>query len=137
LTASRDGLRVLGRFDAEVAFQLIQLHQRTVPHHAAVPIDVDADRLDLHVGRDPGELREELLALPGIGPWTADYVAMRVLGATDVLLTDDLALRNGAQALGLPATPAALTARLAPLRPWRSYAGMHLWRAQPTNGRQP
>jgi AraC family transcriptional regulator of adaptative response / DNA-3-methyladenine glycosylase II len=90
-----------------------------------------AGDLEVHVGRDPDELRAELLELPGIGPWTADYVLMRVLGVPDVLLTGDLALRNGAAALGLPADPKHLERRLEPLRPWRSYAGMHLWRASP------
>lgn len=85
--------------------------------------------LALHVGRDHDELRDDLLALPGVGPWTADYLLMRVLGAPDVLLTGDAALRNGAKALGLPTTPATITQRLEPLRPWRSYAVMHLWRA--------
>ncbi|MGH3785929.1 MAG: AlkA N-terminal domain-containing protein [Pseudonocardiaceae bacterium] len=83
-------------------------------------------------GRDPEELRAELEALPGIGPWTAGYVTMRVLGATDVLLDTDLALRRGSVALGLPADPAGLHRRARRWRPWRSYAGMHLWRAATT-----
>ncbi|WP_028850004.1 DNA-3-methyladenine glycosylase 2 [Thermocrispum municipale] len=87
--------------------------------------------LDVHVGRAPDELRADLLALPGIGSWTADYVLMRVLAAPDVLLTGDVALRQGAATLGLPTAPADLTRRLDTVRPWRSYAGMHLWRAAP------
>ncbi|TCP56272.1 DNA-3-methyladenine glycosylase II [Tamaricihabitans halophyticus] len=82
-----------------------------------------------HFGREPAELRAELLALPGIGPWTADYVLMRVLGAPDVLLSTDLMVRRGAGLLGLPDTQGGLDARGEPWRPWRSYAGMHLWRA--------
>lgn len=85
--------------------------------------------LELHVGRDAAELRSELLDLPGVGPWTADYVLMRVLGAPDVLLTGDLGLRQGAAGLALPTDPDALRRRLETMRPWRSYAGMHLWRA--------
>ncbi|AHH94276.1 DNA-3-methyladenine glycosylase 2 [Kutzneria albida] len=85
--------------------------------------------LTVDVGRDPEELRAELEALPGVGPWTAGYVVMRVLGMTDVLLTGDLALRKGAAALGLPSDVDGLTERAAAWRPWRSYAGMHLWRA--------
>lgn len=76
-----------------------------------------------------GELQAELLAVPGIGPWTAGYVAMRVTRAPDVLLTGDLALRNGAEQLGLPATARELAAIGARWAPWRSYASMHLWRA--------
>ncbi|WP_416173066.1 DNA-3-methyladenine glycosylase 2 family protein [Cryobacterium sp. 5B3] len=74
-------------------------------------------------------LTTKLTALPGIGPWTAGYVAMRVLGSPDILLTSDLALRQGAARLGLPADPRALAAHGARWAPWRSYAGMHLWRA--------
>jgi AraC family transcriptional regulator, regulatory protein of adaptative response / DNA-3-methyladenine glycosylase II len=85
--------------------------------------------LDIHVGASPDELSAELQAFPGVGPWTAGYVLMRVLGAPDVLLTTDVALRKGAAALGLPTDPAALTERGNAWRPWRSYAGMHLWRA--------
>ncbi|GHF46100.1 AraC family transcriptional regulator of adaptative response / DNA-3-methyladenine glycosylase II [Amycolatopsis bartoniae] len=81
--------------------------------------------LDLHVGRDPDELRKELLALPGVGPWTADYVLMRVLGAPDLLLADDLVVRKGAAALGIT----DLTDHAQAWRPWRSYAGMYLWRS--------
>lgn len=85
--------------------------------------------LDVHVGRDPGDLRQELLATPGIGPWTADYVLMRALGDPDVLLVGDLALRKGAATLGMTGGPTELADHAERWRPWRSYAGIHLWRA--------
>jgi AraC family transcriptional regulator, regulatory protein of adaptative response / DNA-3-methyladenine glycosylase II len=85
--------------------------------------------LDVHVGADPYELSESLQAFAGVGPWTAGYIQMRVLGATDVLLTTDVAVRNGATALGLPSDVDGLAQRGRAWRPWRSYAGMHLWRA--------
>lgn len=85
--------------------------------------------LDVHVGADPYELSEALQAFAGVGPWTAGYIQMRVLGATDVLLTTDVALRNGARELGLPSDVDGLAERGRAWRPWRSYAGMHLWRA--------
>ncbi|MBO0985546.1 DNA-3-methyladenine glycosylase 2 family protein [Rathayibacter sp. SD072] len=85
--------------------------------------------LRLDAGWSREELSEHLLAVPGIGPWTAGYVAMRVTGDPDVLLTGDLALRNGAAAAGLPADPRALAEAGRRWAPWRSYAGMHLWRA--------
>jgi AraC family transcriptional regulator of adaptative response / DNA-3-methyladenine glycosylase II len=85
--------------------------------------------LAIGVGESRDELEARLLALPGIGPWTAGYVAMRVLGSPDVLLTGDLALRQGAARLGLPADPRGLAERGAAWAPWRSYAGMHLWAA--------
>lgn len=80
-------------------------------------------------GRDPAELTAELVARPGIGPWTAQYIAMRVLGEQDELLTGDLALRTGASRLGLPDTPRELASHGARWAPYRSYAGQHLWRA--------
>ncbi len=80
--------------------------------------------LAVHPGRDADELRAEMLAVPGIGPWTADYVAMRVLGHPDVLLTSDLVLRQGAALLGVT----DLVEAGAGWSPWRSYAGMHLWK---------
>ena len=85
--------------------------------------------LALSAGQTRAELEGSLIALPGIGPWTAGYVAMRVLGSPDILLTSDLALRQGAGRLGLAAEPRSLAARGASWAPWRSYAGMHLWRA--------
>jgi AraC family transcriptional regulator of adaptative response / DNA-3-methyladenine glycosylase II len=88
-----------------------------------------AGDLDVHVGSDPDELSVALQQFSGVGPWTAGYVLMRVLGSPDVLLSTDVALRKGAAALGLPTDADALTARGNAWRPWRSYAGMHLWRA--------
>ena len=87
--------------------------------------------LRLDVETPAVELRERLLALPGIGPWTADYLAMRVLGNPDILLTSDLVVRQSASALGLPADERGLAARGEPWAPWRSYATVHLWRARP------
>lgn len=79
-------------------------------------------KLVLHAGRPADELRRDLLALDGVGPWTADYVTMRLLAHPDVLLGTDLIVRRGADALGIDLTD---TARWAP---WRSYLSMHLWR---------
>ncbi|WP_374007145.1 AlkA N-terminal domain-containing protein [Leifsonia sp. LS-T14] len=86
-----------------------------------------AGTLTIDVGEAREDLEQRLLALPGIGPWTAGYIALRVLGSPDILLTGDLALRQGAARLGLPAEPRALAAYGARWAPWRSYAGMRLW----------
>jgi AraC family transcriptional regulator of adaptative response / DNA-3-methyladenine glycosylase II len=72
---------------------------------------------------DRAETRSALLELRGIGPWTADYVAMRALGDPDVFLPTDLGVRNAAVRLGLD----DLAARSERWRPWRSYALMRLW----------
>jgi AraC family transcriptional regulator of adaptative response / DNA-3-methyladenine glycosylase II len=71
---------------------------------------------------DPGELRDALRAIDGIGPWTADLVLMRACGHPDVLATDDLGIRRALARLDLD--PATVPARWAP---WRSYAQAHLW----------
>jgi AraC family transcriptional regulator of adaptative response / DNA-3-methyladenine glycosylase II len=73
------------------------------------------------------ETLARLMALPGIGPWTAGYVAMRALGDPDAFPTTDLGLRAAARRLGEPGDAGALTARSERWRPWRSYAAMHLW----------
>ncbi|MFD5542767.1 AlkA N-terminal domain-containing protein [Streptomyces sp. NPDC127079] len=83
--------------------------------------------LHLGVESDWAEARAKLLSLPGFGPWTVDVVAMRALGDPDAFLPTDLGIRRAAQELGLPGTPAALTARAAAWRPWRAYAVQYLW----------
>ncbi|WBB79283.1 helix-turn-helix domain-containing protein [Micromonospora sp. WMMD882] len=85
--------------------------------------------LDLAPGGDREQARRGLLALPGVGAWTAGYVAMRGLGDPDVFLPTDLAVRRGARALGLPDDPGTLDAYAGRWRPWRSYAVIRLWRA--------
>lgn len=84
-------------------------------------------RLDLQPGADRESTRAELLALPGIGPWTADIIAMRALGDPDVFPTGDLVLRNQAADLGLSSDEPTLRTEAAQWMPWRSYAAHHLW----------
>ncbi|KPI17056.1 DNA repair protein and transcriptional regulator, AraC family [Actinobacteria bacterium OK074] len=83
----------------------------------------------LHLGPDSdwSRARAQLLSLPGFGPWTVDVIAMRALGDPDAFLPTDLGIRRAAEELGLPSTPAALTARAAAWRPWRAYAVQYLW----------
>ncbi|MFK0160331.1 AlkA N-terminal domain-containing protein [Streptomyces sp. NPDC090499] len=83
--------------------------------------------LHLGVESDWSEARARLLSLPGFGPWTVDVIAMRALGDPDAFLPTDLGIRRAAEELGLPGTPAALTARAAAWRPWRAYAVQYLW----------
>ncbi|HWI30191.1 MAG TPA: AlkA N-terminal domain-containing protein [Microbacterium sp.] len=85
--------------------------------------------LRLGTGDEWSEQRAALLAMPGIGPWTADYVRMRVTGDPDVLLPGDVAVRSGALRVGIPSDAAGLTAWSRRLAPWRSYLTAHLWRA--------
>jgi AraC family transcriptional regulator of adaptative response / DNA-3-methyladenine glycosylase II len=84
-------------------------------------------RLMLDAGSDRDEAVATLQALPGIGPWTAGYVAMRALGDPDVFLPTDVGVRNALAALGVDGSPATATALAERWRPWRSYALHHLW----------
>lgn len=83
--------------------------------------------LSLGPDTDRAETRARLLALPGFGPWTTEIIAMRALGDPDAFLPGDLGIRRAAEGLGLPGTPAALTARSADWAPWRAYAVQYLW----------
>ena len=85
--------------------------------------------LRLDAGADRTEARRRLLALPGIGPWTAGYVAMRALGDPDVFLAEDLGVRHALRRLGGPDDPRAARALAEAWAPWRSYASQHLWQA--------
>jgi AraC family transcriptional regulator of adaptative response / DNA-3-methyladenine glycosylase II len=89
---------------------------------------LDGGGLDLDVGSDWGRARAALAALPGIGPWTVECVAMRALGDPDAFPATDLGVRAAARALGLPVTPGALSRHAAAAwRPWRAYAVQYLW----------
>ena len=80
--------------------------------------------LTLQPGGDVDATLRALVALPGIGPWTAQYIAMRALGWPDAFLASDLVVRK---ALG-GISPARALARSEAWRPWRAYAVLHLWR---------
>ncbi|WP_018500303.1 DNA-3-methyladenine glycosylase 2 family protein [Parafrankia discariae] len=98
--------------------------RRTV---AALVTGLASGTIELGAGGDRERGRAALAALPGIGPWTLETIAMRALGDPDAFLPGDLGVRRGAERLGLPATPAALSRRAAGWRPWRAYAVQHLW----------
>jgi AraC family transcriptional regulator of adaptative response / DNA-3-methyladenine glycosylase II len=77
--------------------------------------------------------REQLAALPGIGPWTVQTVLMRAFADPDAFLPTDLGVRLAAERLGLPAKPGALTRHARAWRPYRAYAVQYLW----ATGRHP
>ena len=89
--------------------------------------EIAEGRLQIDAGSDREQVRSELVALPGIGAWTADYVAMRALGDPDVFLPTDVGVRNALVALGSRGTAAAALEHSTRWRPWRSYALHHLW----------
>lgn len=76
---------------------------------------------------DPERLLQRLRAIPGIGDWTVQYIAMRALGEPDALPATDLILLRTA-GNGQPLKPKQLLAQAEAWRPWRAYAAMHLWR---------
>jgi AraC family transcriptional regulator of adaptative response / DNA-3-methyladenine glycosylase II len=114
---------------AEQGATVLRGPRRRIDTILTVNAALASGELDVHVGADPDELSHTLQQFSGVGPWTAGYVLMRVLGAPDVLLTGDVAMRKGAANLGLPSTPEGLAEHGNQWRPWRSYAGLHLWSA--------
>lgn len=93
----------------------------------ALGVEVATGRLELDRGADRVATARALGAIPGIGPWTVGYVAMRALGDPDAMPAADLGLRKASAALGGPESAKDLAARAAAWRPWRSYGAMHLW----------
>lgn len=85
--------------------------------------------VDLDPGADRAEMVQSLVRLPGIGPWTAQYVAMRGLGDPDVFMPTDLGVRHALTRLGRDGAPAAASADALAWSPWRSYALHHLWQS--------
>ncbi|HYF72791.1 MAG TPA: AlkA N-terminal domain-containing protein, partial [Nocardioides sp.] len=81
--------------------------------------------LALDRGPDRDDVRRALLAIPGIGPWTADYIALRALGHPDVFLPTDVGIRDALAGLGHDPSRAAELSQ--GWSPWRSYAQLYLW----------
>jgi len=88
--------------------------------------------LPLAGGECPDDTERALAAIPGIGSWTASYVAMRALGRPDAFLEGDLGVRRAlANGAGRLPRPSEALARAEAWRPWRAYAVMHLWAGPP------
>ncbi len=95
----------------------------------AVAEAVGSGALDLGPGASPAGIRRQAEAVFGLGPWSAQYLAMRVGADPDAFLACDVAARRGATALGLDARPSALSERAERWRPWRAHGLIHLWAA--------
>lgn len=106
------------------------LNRRRAESVQALARAVADGALRLEPQGDATQTRAALQELPGIGPWTAEYVAMRALGDPDAFPHSDLGLM---QALQLD-KPAALLARAEAWRPWRAYAALHLWHGYSVGG---
>jgi AraC family transcriptional regulator of adaptative response / DNA-3-methyladenine glycosylase II len=90
--------------------------------------------VDLSPGADRERARRDLLALPGIGPWTVEYVAMRALGDPDAFPASDLGVLHGLRALGAEADAREAERRSQAWRPFRAYTVLHLWKALESGG---
>ncbi|WP_144674099.1 DNA-3-methyladenine glycosylase 2 family protein [Arthrobacter sp. U41] len=120
---------------ADTGFELLRGPQRRIDSVRGAAAAMSSGELDFGYGDDLPGLEAKLLPLAGVGPWTVGYVAMRVIGAPDVFLANDAAVRNGIRSLandaagGARACETSLSPDFRELSPWRSYATMHLWRA--------
>jgi len=126
-----DGLRLL--FPKPATLANAELTAIGLPRARASAINtlaraVDENRLrfDTTAGLEP--FVESMTRLPGIGDWTAQYVAMRALGEPDAFPATDLGLLKGAARPGETLTATALRKRAEAWRPWRAYAALHLWK---------
>lgn len=145
-TAAGDGLDRLFPTPAQIAEaggELLRGPRRRIESLLATARALASGELELGYGDDLPGLRTKLLPVAGVGPWTVGYVAMRVIGAPDVFLANDAAVRNGIRALSggegaggegtggerAGAGSPAPTSDFSEVSPWRSYATMHLWRA--------
>jgi AraC family transcriptional regulator, regulatory protein of adaptative response / DNA-3-methyladenine glycosylase II len=90
--------------------------------------------VELDPGADRERVRRDLLALPGIGPWTVEYVAMRALGDPDAFPASDLGVLHGLRALGVEAGAREAERRPQAWRPFRAYTVLHLWKALESGG---
>ena len=108
------------------AFAMPRARARTIRRVAEL---VAGGRLDLSGRSRQDETLRILGELPGIGPWTLSYVAMRALRDTDAFIAGDLGVLRGFERLGLPSSAREMIARADRWRPWRAYAVMHLWHA--------
>jgi AraC family transcriptional regulator of adaptative response / DNA-3-methyladenine glycosylase II len=136
--APADGLHRLFPTAAQIeetGFELLRGPQRRIDSVRAASAAMASGDLEFGYGDDLAGLQAKLLPLPGVGAWTVGYVAMRVIGAPDVFLANDAAVRNGIRALDAGALDAGPrpgvrhTPDFTEVSPWRSYATMHLWRA--------
>ncbi|MCI0485349.1 MAG: helix-turn-helix domain-containing protein [Blastocatellia bacterium] len=112
---------------AEADLTTIGLTRPRAAAIAALAKFVLDDPLALESVAGLNETIERLTRIPGIGSWTANYIAMRAAGEPDAFPSGDLALRRAASAGGEMISVKELEQRAEAWRPWRAYAAMHLW----------
>jgi len=112
--------------DADLAaIGLTRARAETVRTVARAVLDA---RVDFLPERTLDDFTARWVALPGIGPWTAHYIALRALGHPDAFPADDLVLQRAVPNDGSRMSAKALTARSEAWRPWRAYSVIQLWK---------
>jgi AraC family transcriptional regulator of adaptative response / DNA-3-methyladenine glycosylase II len=119
---------------AEADDDVLAMPERRKATLRAVSAAVRDGLVDLDAGADRERTRSNLLALPGIGPWTVEYVAMRALADPDAFPAGDLGVLHGLRALGVEADAREAERRSQAWRPFRSYTVLHLWGALESGG---
>jgi AraC family transcriptional regulator of adaptative response / DNA-3-methyladenine glycosylase II len=112
---------------AQADLQGLGLTQRRIDTIRLLAQNIVSGDLVLDRGADREQTMTQLLALPGVGPWTVSYVAMRALGDPDAFPATDLGLRSALAQHGMAIDSRRVTAYAEAWRPWRSYATIHLW----------
>ncbi len=105
---------------AELARDVLRIPRSRADAIAGLAAALAAGEIALHPGADRDRETARLLALPGIGPWTAGYIRMRALSDPDAYLPTDAGVIRALKLLGKPGAQESW-------RPWRSYAVHHLW----------
>ena len=106
--------------------QLGLVSQRQAAIHALAQA-VSSGQISLHAGADVQTTMDSLKALPGIGAWTADYIALRALRWPDAFPSGDVALQKALAPEGQRLTARAAESRAERWRPWRAYAVIRAW----------
>ena len=113
---------------------LVTSRAETIRRVAAAAVNGD---LSFDVAQEPEYFCASLTAIKGVGDWTAQYVAMRVLKNPDAFPCTDLGLLKALGSIedqGGQATPAELLRRAEAWRPWRAYAALLLWSSLANSG---
>jgi AraC family transcriptional regulator, regulatory protein of adaptative response / DNA-3-methyladenine glycosylase II len=119
--------------NADLAALGMPAPRRAALHALARAAVADPQLLECHGTQEDALAR--LRSIPGIGTWTAEYIALRAWREPDAFPASDVGLLRGAAGLmGVRPTPAGLLDRAEPWRPWRAYAAQHLWAAESVYG---
>ena len=135
--SARGGSRLVRVFPSPERVASADLDTLGMPsaRRAALRALANAARADVDLFQPVGSVDDAIVrlrAIPGVGQWTAQYIALRALRETDAFpATDTGLLRSASGSTGVRPTPAALLARAEAWRPWRGYAAQHLWAAVP------